>query len=97
MDYSEAIEKAREAIPARLKRLRGGLTQREAARRIGVYQQNLSRYEHGMEPGFGFLAQLYFAGVDLNAFVGGRGPLFRDGRARLDEELPGTRRRRPAA
>lgn len=83
-DNAKRIEATRGAVPKRLKKLRGKLSQRAFARGLGVYQQNQNRYELGTVPAFDYLATLALAGVDLNWLVLGIGTPMRDGRTSFD-------------
>ena len=62
-----AIEAMHREIPARMAQIRGARSQRALARSLGVYQQNVNRYENGFIPHPDFLVQLALQeGVDLN-------------------------------
>lgn len=45
-------------IPARIAELRGDRSQRQFARELGVFQQNVNRYEKGTMPHLDFLLTL---------------------------------------
>ena len=61
-------------IPKRLAKIRGPRSQRSFARDLGVYQQNVQRYEAGQAvPHAVFLVKLReLEGVDLNWFLTGK-------------------------
>jgi DNA-binding transcriptional regulator YiaG len=44
------LEKQKKLIPIRLAQVRGGRSQRSFARELGVFQQNVNRYESGTTP-----------------------------------------------
>ena len=52
------LEKQKKLIPARLAQVRGGRSQRSFARELGVFQQNVNRYENGTTPHADFLITL---------------------------------------
>ena len=45
-------------LPARLAEIRGERSQRQFARELGVFQQNVNRYENGTTPHTDFLLTL---------------------------------------
>jgi len=49
---------ARAAFVRRLQKVRGGRSQAQFARDVGVFQQNVNRYEHGTLPHVDFLITL---------------------------------------
>lgn len=49
------IESQRKKLPGRLAQVRGDRSQREFARQLGIFQQNVSRYELGLIPHSDFL------------------------------------------
>lgn len=62
-----AIEAMHREIPARMAAIRGTRSQRALARSLGVYQQNVNRYENGFIPHADFMVQLALQeGIDLN-------------------------------
>ena len=68
------IERAIEGIPARLREVRGERSQRAFAIEMGVFQQNVNRYEQGTHPQFEFLLRLVeMEGVDLHWLLTGDG------------------------
>ena len=52
------LEKQKKLIPIRLAQVRGERSQRSFARELGVFQQNVNRYENGTTPHADFLIQL---------------------------------------
>lgn len=52
------LEKQKKLIPIRLAQVRGGRSQRSFARELGVFQQNVNRYESGTTPHADFLITL---------------------------------------
>ena len=75
MDRS--IRMAKRNFPARLARLRGDRSQRRFARDLGVFQQNINRYELGQSvPDFAFLVTVAMReNVRLDWLVFGRGSM----------------------
>jgi transcriptional regulator with XRE-family HTH domain len=53
-----AVERAKKKLPERLAQVRGARSQRQFARDLGVFQQNVNRYESGTTPHTDFLIQL---------------------------------------
>ncbi len=49
---------ARAAFVKRLQKVRGNRSQAQFAREVGVFQQNINRYEHGTLPHVDFLITL---------------------------------------
>ncbi|MFQ5415595.1 MAG: helix-turn-helix domain-containing protein [Myxococcota bacterium] len=61
-------------FPARLASVRGGRSQRQFAKQLGVFQQNVNRYENGTMPHANFLITLAVKeGVSLDWLLLGRG------------------------
>ncbi len=52
------VERAKRKLPERLAEVRGDRSQRQFARDVGVFQQNVNRYESGTTPHTDFLIQL---------------------------------------
>jgi len=73
------VEVKRRQIPARLRQVRGERSQRGFAAEIGVFQQNINRYERGEAlPGVDFLVTLALSeGISLDWFLLGEGPMRR--------------------
>ena len=53
-----AVERLKKKLPERLARVRGERSQRQFARELGVFQQNVNRYESGTTPHTDFLITL---------------------------------------
>ena len=52
------VERNRKRVSERLIQVRGVRSQRQFARDLGVFQQNVNRYENGTTPHADFLIQL---------------------------------------
>ena len=52
------LERYKKLIPARIEEVRGERSQRSFARELGVFQQNVNRYENGTTPHADFLITL---------------------------------------
>lgn len=52
------VDRAKKNLPERLSQVRGVRSQRQFARDLGVFQQNVNRYESGTTPHTDFLIQL---------------------------------------
>lgn len=53
-----AIDRLKRGLPERIARVRGDRSQRQFARELGVFQQNVNRYENGTTPHMDFLLRL---------------------------------------
>ena len=53
-----AVERLKRKLPERLAQVRGSRSQRQFARDLGVFQQNVNRYESGTTPHTDFLITL---------------------------------------
>ena len=53
-----SVERLKRKLPERLAAVRGDRSQRQFARDLGVFQQNVNRYEAGTTPHTDFLIQL---------------------------------------
>ena len=53
-----AIGRLKRKLPERLSKVRGDRSQRQFARELGVFQQNINRYESGTTPHTDFLITL---------------------------------------
>ncbi len=53
-----ALDRFKKQIPLRLEQIRGDRSQRSFARDLGVFQQNVNRYENGTTPHADFLITL---------------------------------------
>ena len=52
------IDRLKKKLPERLAEVRGSRSQRQFARELGVFQQNVNRYENGTTPHADFLITL---------------------------------------
>jgi len=52
------VRKFKKKLPERLAEVRGDRSQRQCARDLGVFQQNVNRYENGTTPHTDFLITL---------------------------------------
>jgi transcriptional regulator with XRE-family HTH domain len=55
---TQAITRIKKKLPARISEIRGDRSQRQFARELGVFQQNVNRYENGTTPHTDFLITL---------------------------------------
>lgn len=55
---SASVQRLKRKLPERLAQIRGGRSQRQFARDLGVFQQNVNRYESGTTPHTDFLITL---------------------------------------
>ena len=68
------VEKQKRQIPVRLSQIRGDRSQRSFARELGVFQQNVNRYENGTTPHADFLITLALQeNISLDWLILGRG------------------------
>ena len=75
------LEKQKKLIPLRLAQVRGSRSQRSFARELGVFQQNVNRYESGTTPHTDFLITLAVKeNVSMDWLLLGRGKMKRGGR-----------------
>ena len=78
---SSAIQKMKKKLPERLAQVRGDRSQRQFARELGVFQQNVNRYENGTTPHADFLITLAIKeNVSLDWLLLGTGRMKRSGR-----------------
>ena len=64
----------KKALAGRLAMIRGDRSQRQFARDLGVFQQNVNRYEHGTTPAADFLMTIALKeGVSINWLLLGIG------------------------
>jgi transcriptional regulator with XRE-family HTH domain len=69
-----AIERHKKQIPGRLAQVRSKRSQRAFARDLGVFQQNVNRYENGTTPHADFLITLALQeNISLDWLLLGRG------------------------
>jgi transcriptional regulator with XRE-family HTH domain len=75
---SVTIERQKRKIAERIAQVRGDRSQRQFARELGVFQQNVNRYESGTTPHADFLIQLALKEkVSLDWLMLGRGRMRR--------------------
>jgi len=55
---NSSVERFKKKLPERLAEVRGDRSQRQFARELGVFQQNVNRYENGTTPHTDFLITL---------------------------------------
>ena len=55
---SNSVQRFKRRLPERLAQVRGSRSQRQFARDLGVFQQNVNRYESGTTPHTDFLITL---------------------------------------
>lgn len=68
------LDRHKRQIPVRLAKVRGDRSQRAFARELGVFQQNVNRYETGTTPHADFLISLALQeNVSLDWLLLGRG------------------------
>ncbi len=75
---SGAASRIKRKLPERLAQLRGDRSQRQFARDLGVFQQNVNRYENGTTPHTDFLITVALReNVSLDWLLLGRGKMRR--------------------
>lgn len=75
---SSAVDRAKKKLAERLAEVRGDRSQRQFARDLGVFQQNVNRYESGTTPHTDFLITLALKeNVSLDWLLLGRGKMRR--------------------
>jgi transcriptional regulator with XRE-family HTH domain len=73
-----AMERLKRRLPERLEKIRGERSQRQFARDLGVFQQNINRYENGTTPHTDFLITLATKeNVSLDWLLLGKGKMRR--------------------
>ena len=76
-----AVERQKKMLSERLAQIRGQRSQRQFARDLGVFQQNVNRYESGTTPHADFLIRLALKeNVSLDWLMLGKGRPRRSGR-----------------
>jgi len=79
MPSATQIHRLKRKIPERLAELRGERSQRQFARDLGVFQQNVNRYENGTTPHTDFLLTVAMKeGVSLDWLLLGKGKMRRN-------------------
>lgn len=75
---SSAVDRAKKKLAERLAEVRGKRSQRQFARDLGVFQQNVNRYESGTTPHTDFLITLALKeNVSLDWLLLGKGKMKR--------------------
>ena len=75
---SAGVHRFKRKLPERLAKVRGTRSQRQFARELGVFQQNVNRYESGTTPHTDFLITLALKeGVSIDWLLLGRGKMRR--------------------
>ncbi len=75
------VERMKRRLADRIAQVRGERSQRQFARDLGVFQQNVNRYESGTTPHTDFLITLALKeNVSLDWLLLGRGKMKRGGR-----------------
>ena len=73
-----AVSRIKKRLPERLAQVRGTRSQRQFARDLGVFQQNVNRYESGTTPHTDFLITLATQeGVSIDWLLLGKGKMKR--------------------
>ena len=73
-----AVDRLKRRLPERIAKVRGERSQRQFARDLGVFQQNVNRYESGTTPHADFLITLALKeGVSMDWLLLGRGKMRR--------------------
>ena len=68
------LNRIKKKLPERIAQIRGERSQRQFARELGVFQQNVNRYENGTTPHADFLITLALQeNVSLDWLLLGRG------------------------
>jgi len=75
---SAAVDRCKRKLPERLADVRGDRSQRQFARDLGVFQQNVNRYESGTTPHTDFLITLALKeSVSIDWLLMGKGKMKR--------------------
>ncbi|MFL2937292.1 MAG: helix-turn-helix domain-containing protein [Myxococcota bacterium] len=73
-----SVRRLKKKLPERIAEIRGERSQRQFARELGVFQQNVNRYENGTTPHTDFLLTLATEeNVSLDWLLLGRGRMRR--------------------
>ena len=76
-----ALDRLKRKLPDRLAKVRGERSQRQFARDLGVFQQNVNRYESGTTPHTDFLITLAIKeNVSVDWLLLGKGKMRRSAR-----------------
>ncbi len=72
------VERQKRKLKERLAQIRGDRSQRKFARDLGVFQQNVNRYENGTTPHTDFLITLAMKeGISIDWLLLGKGKMRR--------------------
>ncbi len=72
------VDRMKRKLPDRLAQIRGSRSQRQFARDLGVFQQNVNRYENGTTPHTDFLVTLALKeNVSIDWLLLGKGKMKR--------------------
>ena len=75
-----AVQRLKRKLPERLAQVRGDRSQRQFARDLGVFQQNVNRYESGTTPSADFLITLALREqISIDWLLLGKGKMRRSG------------------
>ena len=78
---STTVDRMKRKLPERLAQIRGKRSQRQFARDLGVFQQNVNRYENGTTPHTDFLITLAMKeNVSVDWLLLGKGRMKRSSR-----------------
>ena len=70
------VDRQKRKLPQRLAQVRNGRSQRQFARDLGVFQQNVNRYESGTTPHTDFLITLALKeGISIDWLLLGKGKM----------------------
>ena len=73
-----AVQRLKRKLPERIAQVRGDRSQRQFARDLGVFQQNVNRYENGTTPHTDFLMTLAMKeGISIDWLLLGKGKMRR--------------------
>ncbi len=76
-----SVERAKRKLPERLAQIRSDRSQRQFARDLGVFQQNVNRYESDTTPHTDFLITLALKeGISIDWLLLGKGRMRRPSR-----------------
>ncbi len=74
-----AVERQKRKLPERLAQVRNNRSQRQFARDLGVFQQNVNRYESGTTPHTDFLITLALKeNISIDWLLLGKGKMKRN-------------------
>ena len=78
---STTIDRMKRKLPERLAQVRGKRSQRQFARDLGIFQQNVNRYENGTTPHTDFLITLAMKeNISVDWLLLGKGRMKRSSR-----------------